>query len=273
MSVSHSKTNSNGDSVATYEDDSHYEDKLHDIEIGSATTRGPKRTKPFIVLVALCAALGGLIFGYDIAGAGGTFVMDGFKEHFGWTCPVDEPLNVTGCTNATQSEIDRDQGLINGLFGVGATIGAGLGPGLADGYGRRMCLYVASGVFIFGAAMQAGAPDMNVMWAGRVFSGLGIGALSMSVPVYIAELAPEHARGKLATLWQLAITVGILIASAANLGLREWDDGWRISYGGNVSHELCRHSRSSNFVADCALWFFFADYICPLPYRGIVFYA
>jgi sugar porter (SP) family MFS transporter len=105
---------------------------------------------------------------------------------------------------------------------------------MVDTYGRRPGLFVASLVFIFGAGMQAGAPTMTVMWIGRVFSGLAIGSLSMTAPVYIAEVAPEHVRGRLSTLWQLAITAGILLAAAANLGLQYWDQGWRISYGGNI---------------------------------------
>jgi sugar porter (SP) family MFS transporter len=194
----------------------------------------PKRTKSFIVLVAMCAALGGLIFGYDIAGAGATFVMDSFQEHFGWTCAPDD----TSCVPATQQEISRDQGLINGLFGFGATIGAITIPWVFDKFGRRPALTLSACMFTFGAALQAAAPGMPMMWAGRVFAGLGIGAISMCSPVYITELAPEHVRGQLSTLWQLAITVGILIASAANLGLQHWDQGWRLSYGGNILFSL-----------------------------------
>jgi sugar porter (SP) family MFS transporter len=63
---------------------------------------------------------------------------------------------------------------------------------------------------------------------------MGIGMLSMVVPVYIAECSPEHLRGRLGTLWQLAVTVGILVASACNIGLEKWSEGWRISYGGNI---------------------------------------
>jgi ABC-type methionine transport system permease subunit len=48
------------------------------------------RAKPFVWLLAITAALGGLIFGYDIGGAGATFVMDGFKYHFGWECHPDD---------------------------------------------------------------------------------------------------------------------------------------------------------------------------------------
>ena len=124
--------------------------------------------------------------------------------------------------------------MINGLFGTGATIGAFINPYFAEKYGRKPALSFSSVVFIIGAGIQTYAPVMTVMWVGRVFSGMGIGMLSMCAPVYIGECSPEHTRGALGTLWQLAITAGIVIASAANLGLKEWDQGWRLSYGGNI---------------------------------------
>lgn len=189
-----------------------------------------KKTKPFIILVAAIAALGGLIFGYDIAGAGATFLMTGFQEHFGW-CQ-------SNCTAAEVHQIDRDQGLINGLFGAGATIGAISSPWFADKYGRRPCMFLAAFIFTVGAALQAGAPTMGTLQGARVIAGFAIGSLSMCSPVYIAENVPDRVRGMLSTLWQLAITAGILIASAANLGLEKWSDGWRISYGGNILFSL-----------------------------------
>lgn len=173
---------------------------------------------------------GGLIFGYDIAGAGATFVMTGFQEHFGWKCAQDD----LDCVPKTEDQIQIDQGLINGLFGAGATVGAIMNPYLADRLGRKPSLAIGTVVFIFGASFQAGASGMTMMTVARLFSGYGIGSLSMCSPVYISECAPDHVRGMLATLWQLAITFGILVASAANLGLMQWDEGWRISYGGNI---------------------------------------
>jgi len=134
----------------------------------------------------------------------------------------------------SQERIDRQQGAINGLFGAGATVGAILNPYVADTYGRRKCLFLAGFVFIVGAAIQTVSPVMGVMFAGRFIAGSAIGSLSMCVPIYITECSPHVYRGALGTLWQLAITFGILIASAANLGLKEWDEGWRLSYGGNI---------------------------------------
>ena len=228
----------------------------------SANVNEPLKTKPFIILVACCAALGGLIFGYDIGGAGATFVMNGefimfqqkclvmnkntyctaltlistlgFQVHFDWSCAPDD----VGCIPKTISEINLEKGLINAFFGIGATIGALINPYFADTKGRHFTLIICNFVFILGASMQAAAPNMNVMWIGRIFSGMGIGMLSMVVPVYISECSPEHMRGRLGTLWQIAVTLGILVASACNVGLQNWNEGWRISYGGNIVFSL-----------------------------------
>jgi len=202
----------------------------HALLVSSRRDTEDTRTKPFVVIVAIAAALGGLIFGYDVGGAGATFLMDGFKIHFGWECADDDP----DCVPATDDEINKDQGLINGLFGTGAAIGAMVAPKVFDAFGRKITMYSASVLFIIGAALQAGAVNMNMLTIPRLLSGGGIGMLSMCSPVYIAELAPEHRRGQLATLWQLAITTGIVLVSILNIWLAEWDEGWRISYGGNI---------------------------------------
>jgi MFS family permease len=104
-------------------------------------------------------------------GAGATFVMEGFQLHFGWTCAPDD----FECVPATQHEIDLDKGLINGLFGIGATFGALLNPYFAEKLGRRICLAISTLVFILGASIQTAAPEMWVMWLGRIFSGMGVG--------------------------------------------------------------------------------------------------
>jgi SP family sugar:H+ symporter-like MFS transporter len=128
--------------------------------------------------------------------------------------------------------------MINAFFGIGASVGALINPYFADKIGRRLTLGLCNVVFILGASMQTAAPTMTVMWIGRIFSGMGIGMLSMVVPVYISECSPEHMRGRLGTLWQIAVTMGILLASACNIGLQKLDWGWRLSYGGNIIFAL-----------------------------------
>ena len=71
--------------------------------------------------------------------------------------------------------------------------------------------------FTIGAVLQAAAVSMPMLYVPRLLSGAGIGMLSMCSPVYIAEVAPESRRGQLATLWQLAITTGIVLVSVLNI--------------------------------------------------------
>jgi len=175
-----------------------------------------------MVLVAIAASLGGMIFGYDIAGAGGTFVMPGFQAQFGWL-PLDQ----------TQDKQALEQGLINGLFAIGAAAGALINPPVVDRWGRKVGLFAANVLFIIGVLVQMLSPNIQTMYVGRVVGGGGIGMLSMCVPLYLVEVSPTHLSGMMSTLWQLSTTFGIVLASSVNIPLKEWDEGWRISYGGN----------------------------------------
>ena len=83
--------------------------------------------------------------------------MDGFRLHFGWDCAEGD----TACVPASQDEIDRDQGVINGLFGAGATVGAVATPWVFDRFGRKRSLFTSSWIFIFGAAIQGGAVNVS----------------------------------------------------------------------------------------------------------------
>lgn len=113
-----------------------------------------------------------------------------------------------------------------------------IAPKIFNSWGRKPTMYISAWTFIVGAALQAAAVNMLMLQIPRLLSGAGIGGLSMCSPVYIAELAPEHHRGRLATLWQLAIVTGIVLVSILNIWLKDWDDGWRISYGGNILFAL-----------------------------------
>ena len=121
-----------------------------------------------------------------------------------------------------------------GLFGTGAAIGALCAPLLFSSRGRKPTMCWGAIAFTIGAALQAAAVSMPMLYIPRLLSGFGIGMLSMCSPVYIAECAPESHRGQLSTIWQLSITTGIVLVSILNIWLADWDEGWRISYGGNI---------------------------------------
>ena len=172
-------------------------------EVGSHNSNNnkkkKKRTKPFVYAVALTASLGALVFGFSLTGAGGTFVMEGFREQFGWTCPA----NAADCTPKTPAQVSADQSLITALQSVGSIFGAMFNPFVIDRIGRRWTIFGAASVFSVGAAIQCSAPVIAALCAGRFVGGFGVGMMAMSIPVYIAECSPSHKRGQLTTFWQV----------------------------------------------------------------------
>jgi len=195
-----------------------------------------KRTKPFLYLVAASAALGALVFGFSLTGAGGTFVMTSFRLEFNWECPTatTAPADDTTdtCMPKSEREQNKEQSLITSLQSIGAIGGAIFNSGLIDRVGRRWTLFQAALVFSVGAAIQAGSHGtIELLYLGRFFGGFGIGMLSMSIPIYIAECSPSHNRGFLVTFWQAGVTIGMLLGTAVNVAVKDEPWGWKLSYG------------------------------------------
>jgi sugar porter (SP) family MFS transporter len=147
-----------------------------------------------VVLTASIAALGGLLFGYDtgIIGSAKLFI----ENDFALTSSADAFIT----------------GLIVAAVPLGAIFGALASGGVSDTYGRRRTIMGAGILFIIGTAVAALAPGVEVLLVGRVLIGIAIGFASAACPVYISEVAPKELRGRLVTLFQLAVTVGILLA-------------------------------------------------------------
>jgi sugar porter (SP) family MFS transporter len=141
-------------------------------------------------------ALGGLLFGFDtgiISGAS-SLIENDFK------------LNVAQTSFTTSAVL------------VGSSVGAlGVGP-LADRFGRKLLLGIAGVFFIIGSLLSAIATGFVTMIIARIILGLAVGAASALTPAYLAELAPAKHRGSLGTMFQLMITLGILLAYVSNLG-------------------------------------------------------
>ncbi len=150
----------------------------------------PVSGRTFVYMAAIIAALGGLLFGYD------TGVISGAELFFS----KDFALS----TFALE--------LIVSVVLAGAAFGALIGGRLADIFGRRRLLIVTAIIFAAGAILCAAATSPTMLIIGRVIVGLGIGLASGTVPVYISEVSPADARGWQVSLFQLAITVGILAA-------------------------------------------------------------
>ncbi|HEX6687493.1 MAG TPA: sugar porter family MFS transporter, partial [Solirubrobacterales bacterium] len=167
-----------------------------------------RRARRNVVLTAAIAGLGGLLFGYDtgvIAGAllfiKGDFDLGSFA-----------------------------QGLVVAAVPIGAVGGAAFAGPAADRYGRRVMILAAAFVFIAGALVSAAAPGVEVLVIARIVIGVAIGLASAAAPVYISEVAPPESRGRLVSFFQLAVTIGILVAYLVGLAF-DGIEGWRWMLG------------------------------------------
>ena len=167
------------------------------------------KAKRNVTITAAIAGLAGLLFGYDTGIIAGALLT--ITPEFG--------LN------------SLEAGMVVGAVPIGAVAGAWFASHGADRYGRRTLILVSAAVFIGGAIVSAIAPGALILILSRVVIGMGIGVASAVAPVYISELAPADIRGSLVTFFQLAVTVGILIAYLVGYAFTDVDDGWRWMLG------------------------------------------
>jgi len=169
---------------------------------------GARRARRNVVLTAAIAGLGGLLFGYDTGVIAGALLF-------------------------IKSDFDLGsfaQGLVVAAVPIGAVAGAAIAGPAADTYGRRLMILVAAAVFIVGALASAAAPGVEVLVIARVVIGVAIGLASAAAPVYISEVAPPESRGRLVSFFQLAVTIGILVAYLVGLAF-DGIEGWRWMLG------------------------------------------
>lgn len=148
----------------------------------------------YVVFMAIVAALGGILFGYDTAVISGTtemvksqFVLSDMRE--GW---------YVGCA------------LIGSICGV-AVAGA-----MSDKLGRKLTMLISAALFSISAIGCAVCGNFDQLVAYRIIGGVGIGIVSIVSPIYISEVSPAKVRGTLVSLYQLAVTVGFLLAYLSN---------------------------------------------------------
>jgi SP family galactose:H+ symporter-like MFS transporter len=174
----------------------------------SGTGQTTAKSSAFVILAAIFAAVGGLLFGYDTAAISGAVIF--IKEQFSLSTFPEE--------------------LVVSMVLVGAAAAALVGGHLSDRLGRRMTLILTSIIFVAGALICAFAGSFTILLVGRTIVGVGIGLASTTVPVYISEVAPPAARGWQVSLFQLAITVGILMAYVVDYAFAP-SGGWRWMLG------------------------------------------
>jgi sugar porter (SP) family MFS transporter len=164
-----------------------------------------RRSRAYVYVISLVAAVGGLLFGFDIAIINGALVF--LKQEFGLT--------------DVQTEAAASALL------VGCIVGAAGAGWLSDKYGRRKMLLFSAAIFAVSAIAAAVPRDLVEFTVARFIGGLAIGVASVLSPLYIAELSPADIRGRLVSINQLAIVLGILFAyymswALADIGVSSW---------------------------------------------------
>ena len=162
-----------------------------------------------VIVAAAITALGGLLFGYDTGVVSGALLF--LKNDFG------------GLSSFQQE-------LVTSLLLVGAMVGALTAGRVADAVGRRKTILGTSLIFIAGVMLAAFAPAYWTLIVARFVIGLAVGSASMTVPLYIGELAPPSIRGALVSFNQLMITSGILVSYLVDYGLAD-SQNWRLMFG------------------------------------------
>ncbi len=184
-----------------------------------------KKEHIYLAGVTIVAALGGFLFGFDMAVISGAVPL--VKDQFNLT-PIAEGWFVSSAL-------------------AGAVIGVAISGELSDRLGRRTSLILSAVLFLTSAVGCTLAPGFTFLIIARIIGGIGVGIASNVVPLYLSEIAPAHIRGSLVTCYQLAITVGILVAYISNAWLLNLSAALQLSSGSFLKFIIADDSWRSMF--------------------------
>lgn len=190
-----------------------------------------KKNHFWLYAIAGVASLGGLLSGFD------TGVISGALLFINDTWPLDS----------------LQKGWVVSSALVGAVIGAAANGVLADVYGRKKVIIATALIFAVGSVICGFAVSVSWLIAGRMILGLAIGMVNFVVPLYLSEISPQRVRGMLVSLYQLAITAGILFSYLINRVFALTEHNWRWMLGSGLIPALVLLIGIS-FLGDTPRW-------------------
>ncbi|TSU50022.1 Solute carrier family 2, facilitated glucose transporter member 10 [Bagarius yarrelli] len=170
------------------------------------------------VLAAAVATLGGLVFGYELGIISGALLQ----------------LQVRFQLNCVQQEA-----LVSSLL-IGAVLASVLGGWLIDRHGRKAAILLSNLLIISGSLILSASVSFLMLISGRVMVGYAMCLSSMSCCIFVSEMVSAERRGLMVTLYEVGVTVGILLAYAVNYVLSGGPGGWRYMFGLVVAPSLAQ---------------------------------
>ncbi|CAH9133681.1 unnamed protein product [Cuscuta epithymum] len=184
----------------------------------------------YVTVTCIVAAMGGLIFGYDIGISGGVTSMDTFLVKF--FPSVYRKKNSDSSTNQYCKFDSQTLTMFTSSLYLAALVSSLMASTVTRKFGRRLSMMAGGILFCAGALINGFAQNVGMLIIGRILLGLGIGFANQAVPLYLSEMAPYKYRGALNIGFQLSITIGILVANVLNYFFAKLHQGWRLSLGG-----------------------------------------
>lgn len=173
------------------------------------TSPSGKVNLTYIIMIAVAAALGGLMFGFDVA-------------------------IITGAGPFIERQFGLDALSLGWAFSsllFGCVLGAACSGILVDWIGRKPLMLIVAVLFGVTTVVTGAAPDFNTFVFARFLGGLAVGAVSLVAPMYVSEVTPAAYRGRMGALYQMAIVTGILGSYLINYVLHDMGpDAWRYMF-------------------------------------------
>ncbi len=160
----------------------------------------PRRVQPIVYFIGFTAALAGLLFGLDVG-------------------------VISGAQKFIQAEFKISDSVIGFVVAAllwGAVFGTLLSGVLSNSFGRRITILISAVIFIVGSILCAIAPSEHLLIIARFLLGIAVGVASFTAPLYLSEISPQRVRGSMISMYQLMITIGIVLAFLS--------DTWLASY-------------------------------------------
>ncbi len=188
--------------------------------------------KKYVYLISAIAALGGVLFGFDLVIISGTVSF--FSNHF--------QLN------------EFETGWAVGSINLGAAIGAVISGRLSNSLGRKKLLMICALLFAVTGIGTGWAANFPMFICFRMLSGVAVGAAALVCPMYVAEISPAPNRGRMVSFYQLSIVIGILLAYLSNyLLLNMGENNWRWMFSSQSAPALLFFA-GLFFVAESPRW-------------------